>query len=112
MKVALPLDEKGELQPLDNAKYIGIYDTESGLLKRELNAGYLVSKEMAMHQILTMGADAVAVKEGFLCPGSYWMSHGRVRYVVVSSNTLNDAIKEISGSSAVQELDERFYAEE
>ncbi len=112
MKVALPFNEKEELKPLDAASYIGVYDTETGSLTKEINVGYMVSKEMAMHQILTMGVDAVAVKEGFLCPGSYWMSRGKLRYVAVSSRTAKEAINELSKAKPLQELDEEFYAED
>ena len=40
-------------------------------------------KERAMAGILTLNADAIIVKEGVLCPGSYMMSKGKMKYIPV-----------------------------
>ena len=65
-----------------------------------------------MGSILRLEPDAVAVKEGILCPGSYMMSQGMIKYLVVKGNTVDDVVAEKGQDSELTEwLDESMYAE-
>jgi len=110
MKIAIPYDLKERLVPLDNALYIGIFDTDSSKLDEKESLGY-GSKEATMQYIIDLGADAVLVKKGFLCPGSYAMSKGKIRYIMVNSKTLKDAIKELPSVEIRDELNFEIYKE-
>jgi len=110
MKIAIPYDLNGSLVPLDMALYIGIFDTDTGSLEEKESLGY-GSKEATTQYIIREGADAVVVKKGFLCPGSYAMSQGSLKYIPVNAKTLKEAVKELPGAETKEELDLEMYEE-
>ena len=110
MKIAIPYDLNRWLVPLDMAVYIGILDTDSKKVEELESLGF-GSKEATMQYIIRLGADAIAVKKGFLCPGSYAMSQGALKYVPVNAKTLDDAINELPRAEAKDELDYEMFEE-
>lgn len=116
MKVIAVVDDENELMPLEYGNTIVSIDTETGEKKYYENPGYgspFQGKERAMAGILTLKADAILVKEGMLCPGSYHMSKGRMKYIPVEEDKLDQVepkIKELT-SQARDELEFSFYRE-
>ncbi len=111
MKIAIAHDKDKNIVPLQEAESIAIYNDEDGSIKEYDNDGF-GSKEATMGSILRLEPDAVAVKEGILCPGSYMMSQGMIKYLVVEGNTVDNVIAEKkAGSELAVWLDESMYAE-
>jgi hypothetical protein len=110
MKIAIPYDLNRWLVPLDMAVYIGILDTDSKKVEELESLGF-GSKEATIQYIMRLGADAVAVKKGFLCPGSYAMSQGVLKYIPVNAKTVDDAINELPRAEAKDELEYEMFEE-
>jgi hypothetical protein len=116
MKVIAVVDDENVLTPLEYGETIIEVDTETGEKKLYENPGFgspYQGKERAMAGILTLKADAILVKEGFLCPGSYHMSKGRMQYIPVEAEKFDDVeskLKEIT-RNAIPELDFGLYRE-
>ena len=111
MKVAMTYDRDHVLKPLDEAEIVGIYDSEKSVVEEFENPGYMRSKEFAMFYILKEKPDAIVVKPGFLCPGSYAMSTGKIKYKITEKRMVEELLEEIDTLPAVSELDEQMYAE-
>ncbi len=110
MKVAIPCNKEKVLVPLDQAELILIYDEESNSIKEVENIGY-GSKEATMSVVLREEPDIIAVKAGVLCPGSYMMSQGSIKYALVKSDSANDIIANNEYLDAKEELEEEIFAE-
>ena len=70
-------------------------------------------KERAMAGILSLSPDAIIVKEGTLCPGSYFMSKGRMKYIPVEEEKFDEVMKNLPKitQKAVPELEPLMYQE-
>jgi len=110
MKIAIPYDLNKGLVPLEMALYIGIFDTDSKKLEETDSLGY-GSKEATMQYIISTGANAIVVKKGFLCPGSYAMSQGSLRYIPVSAKTVQEVVNELPKAEIKDELSFEMYEE-
>ncbi|MEM0150039.1 MAG: hypothetical protein QXW10_04040 [Candidatus Micrarchaeaceae archaeon] len=110
MKVAIPCNREKSLVPLDKAELIVIYSDEDKSMREIENQGY-GNKEATMAMILREGPDVIAVKEGILCPGSYMMSLGSIKYALVKSYSANDIIANQEYKDARDELAEEIFAE-
>ncbi|MGC8661887.1 MAG: hypothetical protein ACP5TZ_05240 [Nitrososphaeria archaeon] len=111
MKIAVTYGKDHSLKPLDEAEIIGIIDKEHGIISEKVNPGYMMSKEMAMHYILGLGVDAIAVRDGFLCPGSYSMSLGKLKYIITDEEKVDSLANSLNNSQPVDELGEELYRE-
>ncbi len=113
MKIAVTLNKDNELKPLEEAEILGIISADTKEIIRYQNPGYNISKELTMEAILGLNVDAVVVKEKFLCPGSYGMSFGRLKYVLTQYTNLNDILTNIDilTKHALDELEDSVYAE-
>ncbi|BBG24659.1 hypothetical protein [Sulfuracidifex tepidarius] len=112
MRIAVTYDKEQNLKPLDQADLIGVIDEEKKEIEQYENEG-LGSKEATMDLILGLDADAIIVKEGFLCPGSYYMSYGRIKYIPSKYSNLKEIqehFEEIKKSTR-DDLEEEMYAE-
>ncbi len=110
MKVAIPCNSRKELVSLDKAESIIIYDDSDGSIRESENPGF-GSKEATMSIILRQEPDVIAVKGGVLCPGSYMMSLGIIKYAIVNSENADDIIKNKEYKNAKTELPEELFAE-
>jgi hypothetical protein len=110
MKVAIPCNKEKMLVPLDQAEIILLYDDSDKSIKENDNMGY-GSKEATMSMILGEAPDVIAVKEGIMCPGSYMMSQGSIKYALVKSDSANDIIANKEYENAKDELEEVVFAE-
>ncbi len=110
MKVVIPCNISRKLVPLDMADIILGYDSNDGSIIEEENSGF-GSKEATMAFILRLSADVITVKEGMLCPGSYMMSQGSIKYSIVKSDNADDVIKNKEYAEAVDQLPENMFAE-
>ncbi|EET89934.1 MAG: hypothetical protein LVQ97_04460 [Candidatus Micrarchaeales archaeon] len=110
MKVAIACSKDKEIVPLDQAEFIEIYDDQSGKLSESENPGY-GSKEATMASILRLSPDVIAVREGVMCPGSYMMSQGSIKYALIKSSKVEDIIKNKEYADAKEELAEELFAE-
>ncbi|AAK42754.1 hypothetical protein SULI_02230 [Saccharolobus solfataricus] len=113
MRIALTYDKSQELKPLDQAEIIGIIDEEKREVEQYENPG-IGSKEATMSVILDLNADAIVVGPKFLCPGSYMMSYGRLRYIPTKYGNLKDVLEHLEEikKNMKEELEEEMYAEE
>ncbi len=113
MRIAVTYDKEYDLRPLDEAEIIGIIDDEKMEVEQYENPG-VGSKEMTMDTILSLEPDAIIVSKGFLCPGSYMMSLGRIKYIPTDLKTLKDVLNRLEElkSNVKEELEEEMYAEE
>ncbi|MGC9211744.1 MAG: hypothetical protein ACP5FU_06315 [Nitrososphaeria archaeon] len=111
MKIAITYGKDHVLRPLDEAEIVGIYDSDKSVVEEYENPGYMRSKEFAMLYILKEKPDAIIVKQGFLCPGSYAMSRGKLKYIITDKGMVEELLEEIDNPSTVSELDEEIYAE-
>ncbi|MDG7044024.1 MAG: hypothetical protein JRN19_00665 [Nitrososphaerota archaeon] len=113
MKIAITLNKDNELKPLEEAEILGVISADTKEIIRYQNPGYNISKELTMQAILGLNVDAVVVKEKFLCPGSYGMSFGRLKYVLTQYTNLNDILTNIDilTKHALDELEDSVYAE-
>lgn len=113
MKIVVTYDSSQTLKPLDEAEIIGVIDDERKVVEQYENPANGVSKEATMGIILDLGADAIIVKKQFLCPGSYMMSYGRIKYIPTEYNTLSEVLEHLEElkKKITNELDEEMYAE-
>ncbi len=112
MKIAVTYDRYHRLKPLDEAELIGLYDDSRGVVEEVQNPGYMKSKEFAMFYILKMKPDAIAVRDGFLCPGSYAMSKGKLKYILTDKESVEQFIDNVEEANPMEDLDERVYSED
>ncbi|MGC8648588.1 MAG: hypothetical protein ACP5SJ_03830, partial [Candidatus Micrarchaeia archaeon] len=98
-----------KLVPLDMADLILGYDSNDGNIMEEENSGF-GSKEATMAFILRLSADVIAVKEGMLCPGSYMVSQGSIKYAIVKSDSADDVIKNKEYTEVIDQLPENMFA--
>lgn len=113
MKIAAVVDSKGKLRPLDQGENIVIID--DGGRRVVKNPGFGLEhggKERAMRLIINEGADAVIANHRFLCPCSYEMSYGRLKYAITKADTLDNLINSISELEIKDELEPEMYKEE
>lgn len=117
MKIIAVVDDKNMIAPLDYGDSIMEIDDESNRILEYENPGFGSphgGKEMAMAGIISLNPDAIVVKEGFLCPGSYQMSLGRMKYIPLEGEEkLDDVMKNLSTlrERAVSELDFHMFRE-
>ena len=113
MRIAVTYDRDFNLRPLDEAEIIGIINEEIGGLEQYENPG-IGSKEVTMSAILSLSPDAIVVSRRFLCPGSYMMSYGKIKYIVTNNKTLQEVLKNLESlkKNLRDDLDEEIYAEE
>ncbi len=116
MKVIAVVDEDDVLTPLEYGNTIVEIDTETKQKKFYENPGFgspFQGKERAMAGILSLKADAIVVKEGVLCPGSYMMSKGKMKYIPVEEEKLDELEAKLDEKSknAQEELDFSIYRE-
>lgn len=105
MKIAVVLDSEDKLSPLDLGEKIDIIDTEEKKIQEFENPGFQKShggKEIAMSIILKIKPDVLAIKQGFLCPGSYRMSVNRLKYAITDASNLEELI------SGLDDIDDRL----
>lgn len=98
MKIIAVVDEENFITPLEYGNSIMEIDSESRQIKEYENPGYgapFGGKERAMQGILGLNADAIVVKEGVLCPGSYHMSLGKMKYIPVEEEKLDDVLNNL-----------------
>ncbi len=110
MKVAIPCSKDKVLVPLDQAEIIVFYNDADNSMTESENQGY-GSKEATMSMILRESPDVIAVKEGVMCPGSYMMSQGSIKYALVKSGSASDIIANKEYEDAREELPEEIFAE-
>lgn len=116
MKVIAVVDEENYVTPLEYGSSIMEIDDETKQIKEWENPGFgspFGGKERAMQGILSLKPDAIVVKEGVLCPGSYHMSLGKMKYIPVEEEKLDDIMKNLETlkEKAVPELDLAMYRE-
>ncbi|MEM0158493.1 MAG: hypothetical protein QW812_03175 [Thermoplasmataceae archaeon] len=116
MKIAAVVDEENYVTPLEYGSSIMLIDDESKEIKEYENPGYgspYGGKERCMAGILSLKPDAILVKEGFLCPGSYHMSLGKMKYIPVEEEKLEDILKNLEKikENAREELEFEMFRE-
>jgi len=116
MKVAAAVDREGMLTPLEQGEKIVVIE-DGSIVRSYSNPGYGFrhgGKEKAMELILEAGVDAVFAKEGFLCPCSYSMSLGKVKYIKAGYSSLHELLANFQSVHEFvrEELEEEMYAEE
>ena len=116
MKIAAVVDEENYVTPLEYGNSIMIIDDETKQIKEYENPGFgspYGGKERCMQGILSLKPDAIVVKEGVLCPGSYHMSLGKMKYIPTDSEKLDEIIKNLENEkkNAVEELDFQMFRE-
>ena len=116
MKIVAVVDEENYVTPLEYGNSIMVIDDETKQIKEYENPGLgppYGRKERCMQGILSLKPDAIVVKEGFLCPGSYHMSLGKMKYMPVEEEKLDDILKNLPKvkESMVEELDMNMYRE-
>lgn len=116
MKIIAVVDEEEYITPLEYGNSIMEIDSESREIREYENPGYgapFGGKERAMQGILGLNADAIIVKEGVLCPGSYHMSLGKMKYIPVEEEKLEDVLKNLDKleSKMQPELDLMMWRE-
>ncbi|BCU68398.1 hypothetical protein HS7_18350 [Sulfolobales archaeon HS-7] len=117
MKIGLVMDKEKTITPLDMGENLAVIDEEKKVVEVYENPGFGIphgGKEMTMDAMLSLGVEAVVVKKGFLCPGSYSMSLGNVKYLPVNFNKLDDVLQNLEEvkKNAIEELEPEMYAEE
>lgn len=98
MKIIAVVDEEQYITPLEYGNSIMEIDSETKQIKEYENPGFgapFGGKERAMQGILGLNADAIVVKEGVLCPGSYHMSLGKMKYIPLEGEKLDDVMSNI-----------------
>ncbi|MEM0128241.1 MAG: hypothetical protein QXO03_04050 [Thermoplasmatales archaeon] len=98
MKVAVVHGKDDTLAPLDLGELISIIDTDEKKITQYENPGFERvpgGKEIAMAAILRLQPDALVVKEGMMCPGSYRMSIGRIKYALFNADTLDEVLPKV-----------------
>ena len=116
MKIVAVVDEENYVTPLEYGNSIMVIDDETKQIKEYENPGFgspYGGKERCMQGILSLKPDAIVVREGVLCPGSYHMSLGKMKYMPVEEEKLDDILKNLPKvkESMVEELDMNMYRE-
>ncbi len=116
MKIIAVVDDENYISPLEYGNSIMVIDDQSKQIKEYENPGFGAThggKERAMAAILTLKADAIVVKEGSLCPGSYFMSQGRLKYIPVEYEKFDEVMKNLDSirTKAQNELEPLMYQE-
>lgn len=116
MKIVAVVDDEKYFVPMEYGNSIFLIDTESKEIKEYENPGFGAmhgGKERAMAGILQLQPDAIVVKEGTLCPGSYFMSRGKMQYIPVEEEKIEDFMKNIdhAESHIIPELEPVMYQE-
>jgi len=104
MKIAVVHGKDDNLTPLDLGEIISIVDTDEKKITQYQNPGYERvpgGKEIAMATILRLKPDAIVVKEGMMCPGSYRMSVGRIKYALFDGETLDDLLPKMDNINEI-----------
>jgi hypothetical protein len=98
MKIAIVHDKDNSLSPLDLGQIISVVDTDGKKVEQYENPGFERvpgGKEIAMAAILKLRADAMVVRDGMMCPGSYRMSMGRIKYAYLEEGKLDDVLPKL-----------------
>lgn len=116
MKIVAVVDEENYFVPMEFGNSIFLIDTESKEVKEYENPGFGAmhgGKERAMAGILQLQPDAIVVKEGTLCPGSYFMSRGKMQYIPVEEEKIDELLKNLDkiGNQTIPELEPLMYQE-
>ncbi len=116
MKVACVVDEENMLSPLEYGNSIFLIDDETEKIEEYENPGFGRThggREVAMAGILSLKPDVFIVTENSLCPGSYGMSLGKVKYAVIEEKPFPEVMKDLKNieSRAVSELEPVMYRE-
>ncbi len=116
MKLIVVLDGDNKLTPLDMGEKIDLIDTDEKKILEYDNPGFQKphgGKEIAMSVILKIKPDALAVKEGFLCPGSYRMSVNTIKYALTGADDLEGLLSEINNNDVnlVEDLSVEVFRE-
>ena len=116
MKIVTVVDEENYIVPLEFGNSIMVIDGDTKEIKEYENPGFGAThggKERAMSGIISLKPDAIVVKEGVLCPGSYFMSKGRMKYIPTEHEKLDDVVKNLKDvqGKAVPELEPIMYRE-
>lgn len=116
MKIVAVVDEENYVTPLEYGNSIMLIDDETKQIKEYENPGFgspYGGKERCMQGILSLKPDAIVVKEGVLCPGSYHMSLGRMKYIPVDEEKLDDIMAKLPElkKNAVDELAFEMFRE-
>jgi hypothetical protein len=113
LNIVATCDRELNLKPLDEAEIIALIKEDERFVEQYENPAYGMSKEATMHVILQLQPDAIIVKPQFLCPGSYMMSVGQVKYIVTKYNNLMEVLNNLEEvkKDIRDELDEEIYAE-
>lgn len=104
MKIAVVHSKENDLTPLDLGEVISVIDTADKKISQYQNPGYERipgGKEIAMAAILKLQPDALVVKEGMMCPGSYQMSMGRIKYALYEDSKLDDILPKLESVDEV-----------
>lgn len=104
MKVAIVHNKENELSPLDMGEVISIVNTEEKKMTQYENPGFERvpgGKEIAMAAILKLQPDALVVKDGMMCPGSYQMSAGRVKYAYLEEDNVEEILPKLENLDKV-----------
>ncbi|MGC8506376.1 MAG: hypothetical protein ACP5NK_06705 [Thermoplasmata archaeon] len=116
MKIIAVVDEENYITPLEYGSSIMLIDDETRKITEYENPGFGAihgGKERAMSAILTLKPDAIVVKEGTLCPGSYFMSRGKMKYISTEHEKFDEIMKNLPDlqKKAVSELEPIMYQE-
>ncbi|MHB8360651.1 MAG: hypothetical protein ACYDAO_00445 [Thermoplasmataceae archaeon] len=116
MKIIAVVDEERMITPLEYGNTIVQYNTDTGEKKQYPNPGFgstFQGKERSMMGIMSLNPDAIIVKEGVLCPGSYHMSLGKMKYISVEEEKLDEIETNLQKliENAKAELDFSMYRE-
>jgi len=98
MKIAIVHSKENDLSPLDMGEIISIVDTVEKKVSQYENPGFERipgGKEIAMATILRLKPDALIVKDGMMCPGSYRMSMGRIKFAYLQEEKLDDVLPKL-----------------
>lgn len=116
MKIVAVVDDENYFVPMEFGSSIMLIDTDAKEIKEYENPGFGAihgGKERAMAGILQLTPDAIVVKEGTLCPGSYFMSKGKMKYIPVEEEKLDDLMKNMEKiePQMIPELEPIMYQE-
>ncbi len=116
MKIAVVVDEENYITPLEYGNSIMLIDEETKKITEYENPGYGAmhgGKERCMAGLLSLNPDAIIVKEGVLCPGSYFMSKGKMKYIAAEQEKLDEVMRALPelAQKAVPELEPMMYRE-
>ncbi len=98
MKIAVVHSKENDLTPLDLGEVISVVDTKDKKISQYQNPGFERipgGKEIAMAAILKLSPDALVVRDGMMCPGSYQMSIGRIKYALFEEEKLDQILPKL-----------------